>query len=470
MRLPAARTHPPGLLLHKYWARKPHNVMAALVEQYSRPGDTVVDPFCGSGVFLREAALRGRHALGLDSNPIACLLSEVTTAPPDPAAFLASLSGLVQRLEGALRGAYLAGDRTVRFAVHETLVSCPACGACTGPADGRRAGRAYACPCGRRLRFNLETLARTRVTAVALADGTLSRDPALLAGQEQAASRLLPATPGGFSLPFAENRRILAFAGFGTADLFTPRNFSALSHIAAAFHAIPEPSIRRAALLLLTASAAQCSRLIAHRNNLTTGGPAWTVPGFWVPPVHLETNPLWHLRARLARFGRGLRDLAAGGAGAGRARVIRADARVGLRDLAAQGIRASLVFLDPPYGDSVPYGEFSTLWNGFLKEAPDLDADLSVSDRLPADIAWSRYREGLGTVLAGVTRVLAPGGAVVVTFNNNDPRAWEALSAALDSAGLVCEAVAYRDPAVVSAKAQLAPDGSYVGDLYAAFR
>ena len=43
------------------------------------------------------------------------------------------------------------------------------------------------------------------------------------------------------------------------------------------------------------ASVAQCSRLIAYRNDLTTGGPAWTVPGFWVPPVHLETNPLPHI-------------------------------------------------------------------------------------------------------------------------------------------------------------------------------
>ena len=54
-----AQTHPPEYLLHKYWSRKPHNVLALfLSELLPRPG-TVVDPFCGSGVLLREAARLG---------------------------------------------------------------------------------------------------------------------------------------------------------------------------------------------------------------------------------------------------------------------------------------------------------------------------------------------------------------------------------------------------------------------------
>ncbi len=38
-------------MLHKYWARKPHNILAHYIEQNFKPGELVVDPFSGSGVF-----------------------------------------------------------------------------------------------------------------------------------------------------------------------------------------------------------------------------------------------------------------------------------------------------------------------------------------------------------------------------------------------------------------------------------
>ncbi|MFB3896404.1 MAG: DNA methyltransferase, partial [bacterium] len=35
--------------MHKYWARKPHNVVSRYIEYYTNEGDTVLDPFMGSG-------------------------------------------------------------------------------------------------------------------------------------------------------------------------------------------------------------------------------------------------------------------------------------------------------------------------------------------------------------------------------------------------------------------------------------
>jgi adenine-specific DNA methylase len=73
-----AKTHPPIYLMHKYWARKPHNVVARYIEYYTDPGDVVLDPFMGSGVTVIEAAGLGRDAVGNDLNPIAVLLTEMT--------------------------------------------------------------------------------------------------------------------------------------------------------------------------------------------------------------------------------------------------------------------------------------------------------------------------------------------------------------------------------------------------------
>ena len=70
-------------LLHPYPAKLlthiPYFFLAN--SRFSREGDVVADPFCGSGTVLLEAQLAGRLAIGADSNPLARLLSKVKTSP-----------------------------------------------------------------------------------------------------------------------------------------------------------------------------------------------------------------------------------------------------------------------------------------------------------------------------------------------------------------------------------------------------
>lgn len=55
-----------------------------LIDRYSTPGDTILDPFCGSGTLLVESLLAGRPAIGLDVDPVAAFVSRVkcTALPP----------------------------------------------------------------------------------------------------------------------------------------------------------------------------------------------------------------------------------------------------------------------------------------------------------------------------------------------------------------------------------------------------
>lgn len=61
----------PGGFIHNYMARKPYNVVSAIIEGFSRPGGLVYDPMFGSGTTLIEASKLGRCAVGTDINPIA---------------------------------------------------------------------------------------------------------------------------------------------------------------------------------------------------------------------------------------------------------------------------------------------------------------------------------------------------------------------------------------------------------------
>ncbi|MCA0205147.1 MAG: site-specific DNA-methyltransferase [Proteobacteria bacterium] len=49
-----------------------------LLSRHSEAGKTIVDPFCGSGTVLHEAARSGAHAHGFDVNPAAICLAKVS--------------------------------------------------------------------------------------------------------------------------------------------------------------------------------------------------------------------------------------------------------------------------------------------------------------------------------------------------------------------------------------------------------
>lgn len=46
---------------------------------FSKEGDTILDPFCGTGTVLLEANLAGRNAIGADANPLARKIAAVKT-------------------------------------------------------------------------------------------------------------------------------------------------------------------------------------------------------------------------------------------------------------------------------------------------------------------------------------------------------------------------------------------------------
>ena len=54
-----------------------------LIRQFSREGDTVFDPFCGSGTTLVEAKLSSRHSIGTDIHPLSVFMSKVKTTKID---------------------------------------------------------------------------------------------------------------------------------------------------------------------------------------------------------------------------------------------------------------------------------------------------------------------------------------------------------------------------------------------------
>ncbi len=57
--------------VHPYFTRRPYNVVATYIKHFTKEGDTILDPFGGSGVTAIEAVLNGRNGIQSDINPLA---------------------------------------------------------------------------------------------------------------------------------------------------------------------------------------------------------------------------------------------------------------------------------------------------------------------------------------------------------------------------------------------------------------
>ena len=99
--------------MHKYFARKPANIVAEYISKYSKRGEIVLDPFCGSGVTPTEALRLGRKAIAIDLDPVAVFLTRLTCQPTD----LADLQKAFDRLK-----------ETVKEEINKLyLTKCPKC-------------------------------------------------------------------------------------------------------------------------------------------------------------------------------------------------------------------------------------------------------------------------------------------------------------------------------------------------------
>jgi DNA modification methylase len=86
---------------HPYCARFPSQIVEAALERYTKPGDSVFDPFCGSGTTLVASLAHGRQAVGADIDLLAGMLSEAKCTPLAPAQYAAWRAQFAERLTRA---------------------------------------------------------------------------------------------------------------------------------------------------------------------------------------------------------------------------------------------------------------------------------------------------------------------------------------------------------------------------------
>ena len=90
---------PPIGKLHPYVASMTQRISEPIIRKYTNKGNWVLDPFSGSGNVLRTAALLGRNSMGGDVNPLASLISEVSTTIYERELLIDSLNKVLKGLK-----------------------------------------------------------------------------------------------------------------------------------------------------------------------------------------------------------------------------------------------------------------------------------------------------------------------------------------------------------------------------------
>jgi DNA modification methylase len=81
---------------HTYHTKVPPEGIAKLIEYYTQPGETVLDPFCGSGMTGVAAGNLGRKALLSDLSPAAVFIARHLNTPLDAATFLQAVRKVLE--------------------------------------------------------------------------------------------------------------------------------------------------------------------------------------------------------------------------------------------------------------------------------------------------------------------------------------------------------------------------------------
>jgi len=459
-----AKTHPPMYSMHRWWARKPHNVVSEYIKFYSKEGDIVLDPFAGSGVTALEAVRNGRKAVAIDLDPVASFITRCTFLPIDLELFDATYHKIASSLEDKIN------------ALYETI--CNKCGTTvplSGLAwkNGKPFEKVYHCPNCKNMR-------------VPITDADLKK----VAEVER--MKIPYWCPSDVKLSYGTTPFMKAEGKVELSELFTKRNLIASSIIYNFIDELPETNdaernVKDIFKFTFTSFIANATKMMPYvHESIGKINKGWVVQSFWLPPKSWELNAWEYFKLRYKEIYRGKKEsnqvVGKHYKPAKKFEDLNDDCTVFIKTQSATELIDSAqpkknvvppnsvdyIFTDPPYGGAVQYFELSTLWAGWLKFKLDFDDEITINKNQNKD--FTTYDKMLRDAFKQMYLVLKPDKYLTVTFHNTDIRIRNSLIRAVVFSGFDLEKIVYQPPAVRSVKSGRQPYGSAIGDYYIRFK
>jgi len=493
------KKHTSEYLMHKFWARKPYNVVSDYVKHYSKKGEIVLDPFCGSGVTAIEAIKGGRKAIAIDLDPLAVFVTRMTMLPVNLSKFEQAFKEIEHKVKDIINDFYrvkcqkcnsdtgIVTRRLVSF-----VVECPNCkeeiimGRANRPKG--KSQNIYLCPyCNEKFSYANQEIKREVYIEAKYrcekcgAKGTIIDPPAKM---EFEPKYWYPQVELRYpsNKPFRAKRRCESIA-----ELFTKRNLSALSILYHEIEQLPdgneeEQDVKKLIKFVFSSMLHLVSRLIMLKRGKEAG---WNTPEYLVLGVHPEYNVWDRFENRYKKVLRGKKKIAKKISfykEAGKFGDLVDDCNIlicrrsalDLENISSESV--DYVFTDPPYGGSIQYSELNLLRSAWLAgERSDSSFPLDFwKDEITINNNQGKnfdyYHSRLHSAFREVFRVLKSGKFLTVTFHNKSVMIYNSIIRSVVFAGFELERIIYQPPAHVSSKSGFHPYTSPEGDFYIRFR
>jgi putative DNA methylase len=509
-----AKPHSPVYRMHRYFARRPHNVFAELIQHYSKPMDIVLDPFCGGGVTLVEGLLQGRRVVGCDQNRMATFITEMELRDLNVKGFQEAVEGVLQSFKPTSNRLFTTQCRgcgsnaKVLWFEYSGVTDCSQCGHNFSIAEAKKSGPAtWNClKCGNPTKFVSTATASFKIQNIHYScnkckqNTTCPPEPFDFRLLVKVKKELATREKNGLwlpneNIPDCNMQRESSLFKKGIVkfrQLFTDRHLLALGLLKEAILA-QESKYQPWLLFSFSSSLRYTNRMVTRNPEWRGDRPLeWAKPGFWLPAVHLEANIAEEFAFRCQAVVRGKTDFR------GRANGVAFTEYARMKEvtksttpffsvntgssskLPLDAKSIDVIITDPPYGSYVHYADLCNFWAVWLPEIKGLGRLIDTTEeaviarkKFPGAKDAKDYQRILEACFCECSRVLKDDSFMVMTFNNREPRAWASLMIAAAKAGfsLAPNGILFQD-GVDSYKhtAQSRRNGSVIGDFILSFK
>lgn len=435
---------------HSYHTKIPPEAIAPFIKHFTRPGDLVLDLFCGSGMTGVAAAMTGRNAILNDLSPAATHLAWNHTNSCDPEQLGKAFEELERKVGPTIRDLYATtdcqgGQGLIYWTMWSTRHECPDCGKRFSMWDaidreGGRMGTTIFCP------HCAATLKRKGLA-------TIDSIPVWISYKSESGARLekvadendvkkamsfvrTEITDWYPKVPLGPDREMyircaLHLKGIKeVVDFYTTRNLKALAAIWSAIEQVEDQRMRAALMFAFTNTSWHGTRM---RRFNARGGQRPLTGTLYIPQLSSEVNVLEVMRNKIAQLKRYY--LAFTPTSKYPPSIINSSATA-LAELTDESI--DYVFTDPPFGSNLFYADCNLIWESWLGRITDPEMEAVVNSSLNVAAGGktlANYEHLMSLSLQEIARVLKPGGWTTIVFHNTNGDVWAALQNAAIGAG-----------------------------------
>jgi DNA modification methylase len=425
-------SHPKHYLIHKYWGRKPHDLVSTYVRHFTKKNDTVLDPFMGSGGALIEANKLNRHSIGYDLNPMACMIAEETLKTIDLNKLEKTFKKIIADIPEEIYSLQLAVMGTKKYTLENAIWKGDELIKVKFRKDGK------------------STIRNANKTDIST---------------YKKAEKLLRKYEKEFFYPKDEIMKYVRRNKKNTIDeLFSKRNLLIASWFLNEVNQITDKKIKNSLRFIFTSGLPNFSKMIPGDIDRVVGKSGWQISKFWCPEVHAEKNVLISLSQRLTKYIQGKKDI----------ENLVTQSNYEIYNLTSQKMSAvksdsiDYIFTDPPYGESIAYLALSSFWNSWLRNRVKYENEIIYDPYRQKK--ESDYQERLEDTFSEMSRVLKRNKYLSMTFHNRHLKFWKILMDSCQSNGFELVHVKWVDQAVSSGTQGINRKNTLTGDFVYTFK